>query len=282
MLRLLMTSKPILFRSQALSDLHLEIAQQYSTYVFPATAPYLILAGDVGRLIDYEGYHEFLKVQAARYDKVLLVLGNHEFYGKDYDTGLQQAAKLCHEPDLNDKVLLLHRRRWDDPNSDVTILGCTLWSNIPPASRAMVEYKINDFREIDGWTAEEHTRVHEEEVTWLREQSRAISRTEPKRRVLIVTHHAPRMQNTSAPQHTGSAWNCAFATDLLEEKWDGVQTWVFGHTHYSTDFRYRGIRVLANQRGYVFGKHQEVEEAQIARKGEKSPHSFDAAKVIEM
>ena len=41
-------------RVQILSDLHLEVGQQYSSYTFPATAPFLLLGGDIGRLIDYE------------------------------------------------------------------------------------------------------------------------------------------------------------------------------------------------------------------------------------
>jgi hypothetical protein len=39
---------------QVLSDLRLEIGQQYSSFKFPVTAPCLILAEDIGRLIDYE------------------------------------------------------------------------------------------------------------------------------------------------------------------------------------------------------------------------------------
>jgi hypothetical protein len=70
-------------RVQNLSDLHLEVGQQYATFTFPATAPFLLLAGDIGRLIDYDAYRSFLELQVARYKKVFLVLGNHEFYGAE-------------------------------------------------------------------------------------------------------------------------------------------------------------------------------------------------------
>lgn len=30
-----------------------------------------------------------------------------------------------------------------------------------------------------------------------------------------------------------------------------VKSWVFGHTHYSTDFKEGGIRLVSNQRGYA-------------------------------
>lgn len=57
-------------RIQILSDLHLEVAQQYPTFNFPLSAPFLLLAGDIGRLIDYDAYRGFLEAQVARYKKV--------------------------------------------------------------------------------------------------------------------------------------------------------------------------------------------------------------------
>ncbi|KAF5867400.1 putative ser thr protein phosphatase superfamily protein, partial [Botrytis fragariae] len=60
---------------QILSDLHLEVCSQYYTFSIAPVAPYLILAGDIGRLIDYEGYLAFLAKQTAQFEKVFLVLG---------------------------------------------------------------------------------------------------------------------------------------------------------------------------------------------------------------
>src|SRR5687768_9237430 len=83
---------------QILSDAHLEVGQQYTSYSFPVSAPLLLLAGDIGRLIDYEGYLSFLQAQVARYRKVFLVLGNHEFYNLDYESGVKEARRLAAEP----------------------------------------------------------------------------------------------------------------------------------------------------------------------------------------
>ncbi|PTB60112.1 hypothetical protein M431DRAFT_536827, partial [Trichoderma harzianum CBS 226.95] len=133
-------------RIQILSDLHLEVGQQYTSYTFPVTAPFLLLAGDIGRLIDYDNYVAFLEIQACRYKKVFLVLGNHEFYELDYDSGLDMAQRLSEEPFLKDSIILLNKSRWDDPDSNLTILGCTLWSAIPEDAATMIETKINDFK----------------------------------------------------------------------------------------------------------------------------------------
>jgi hypothetical protein len=205
-------------RVQILSDLHLEVGQQYATFTFPATAPFLLLAGDIGRLIDYDAYRSFLESQVARYKKVFLVLGNHEFYGLNYQSALDAARRLAEEPSLASGLVLLHRARWDDPDSDLTILGCTLWSAIPEESHGIVEAKVNDFKKINQWTARQHSAVHEEEVAWLREQVNQVRSGPAKRRLLIATHHAPCIEGTSRPEHISNPWTPAFATNLVEQE----------------------------------------------------------------
>lgn len=136
-------------RVQILSDLHLEVGQQYSTFTFPASAPFLILAGDIGRMVGYRDCRGFLESQVSRYKKVFLVLGNHEFYGLGYQSTIDEARRLSQEPSLSGGLVLLHRARWDDPDSDLTILGCTMWPAIPEAAHGIVEAKVNEFRMID-------------------------------------------------------------------------------------------------------------------------------------
>ncbi|PFH55143.1 hypothetical protein XA68_10616 [Ophiocordyceps unilateralis] len=98
-------------RLQIVFDLHLEVGKQYASFSFPATGPYLHLAGDICRLIDYDEYLVFLQSLSARYKKVFLVLGNHEFYvyGLTYESGLDQAQRPARERVLADTVVLLHR-----------------------------------------------------------------------------------------------------------------------------------------------------------------------------
>ncbi|KAF4471829.1 Metallophosphoesterase domain [Fusarium albosuccineum] len=267
-------------RIQVISDLHLEFGQQYSSYSFPATAPYLLLGGDVGQLVEYDEYLGFMETQARRYEKVLLVLGNHEFHGLDYETGIETAKRLVAEPTLANRVVLLHKGRWDDPKSGFTVLGCTLWSAIPTEASGVVQSKVKDYQRITGWSIEKHNALHVEEYNWLREQITAISleNGDGKRQVLVATHHAPRIEGTSRPRHVGNPWTCAFATDIMDQEWEGVRVWVFGHTHYSTDLRLEsGIRLVANQRGYVLAENEAQSEEK--RRGEDT-HVFNAGLVM--
>lgn len=267
---------------QVLSDLHLEIDQQYQSFEIPVCAKHLILAGDIGRLVDYENYRGFLQKQTDRFELVFLILGNHEFYNDTYAAGLQKARQLEQEPSLNGRLVLLHQRRYDIPESRVTVLGCTLWSEVPDEARDIVSSKIQDFKKIQDWTVDSHIENHEADFAWLLNEVNSIQAQneaqDEKQSILIVTHHAPSLRNTSSPQHEKNPWSFAFASDILPRfsTCDSVRTWVFGHTHYTTGFRYQGIRVLANQRGYVLPWNASKESK------DKDKDKFDVGKVIHV
>lgn len=255
MMRQLLAGKTTPF--QIMSDLHLEVGQQYLTFQVPPTAPCLVLAGDIGQLSNYDLYLSFLCLQCEQFLRVFLVLGNHEFFGMSHDEGLCIADRLEKGPVLAGRLVVLHRRRYDlEEQSDITVLGCTLWSRVHPGARDIVESKVKDFRRIQDWGVDKHNEEHVKDVEWLQEQIGLI-RKEPngdKRRIIAVTHHAPSTQQTSKPSDINNPWTSAFASDLVGLKdtpvLSEVQWWIFGHTHYSTHFTKDGVKVVSNQRGY--------------------------------
>lgn len=257
---------------QVVSDLHLEVNQEYLSFEIPVCAEHLILAGDVGSLVDYDHYCSFLQKQTERFKLVLLILGNHEFYNDTFAAGLQRAQRLEQEPSLKGRLILLHRGCYDIPGSQVTVIGCTLWSNIPEEARDMISLKTKDFKKIQDWTVDSHNECHSRDIVWLLDEIKAIQSR--NRSLIVVTHHAPSLQGTSNPQYANSPWSCAFATDVLSRlpEPSGIISWVFGHTHYTTEFKHQGIRVMANQRGYV-----------LPSKNPKGPNNgFDVGKVIHV
>ncbi|GCB19086.1 uncharacterized protein L509 [Aspergillus awamori] len=236
---------------QILSDLHLEVNQQYSSYEFPACAEYLILAGDIGRLTDYNDYRNFLQKQTDRFRSVFLLLGNHEFYNETFDTGIEMAKQLEEDPSFDGRLIVLHQKRYDVPGSNVSILGCTLWSKVPQESAEVVQSKVKDFQRISDWSVDDHNARHDFDYSWLMKEvhsihaeNRTVAKDSKRRSILVVTHHAPSLQGTSNPKHAQSPWSVAFGTNILSEVPDGVKVWVFGHTHYNTDFKEKGAIVL--------------------------------------
>lgn len=270
-------------RFQILSDLHLEVGHQYGSYQIPPHAPYLIRAGDIGRLVDYEDYLAFLTRHIDKFQSIYLVLGNHEFYGLTLGDGLERAAKLEREKALSNKVILLHQRRHDIPQLGVVILGCTLWSYIPKEAEVVVAARINDFKRIVGWNVQDHNAAHQLDLEWLSTQvkiARGQIKSYKPRRIIVVTHHAQCIKGTSHPEHTSSDCNSAFATDLLDNGcWGRVKIWVFGHTHYSTAFIRDGIRIIANQRGYVLDPKR---ENAARKKREEKKHRFNVKNVTTL
>ncbi len=98
---------------QVLSDLHLEVGDQYQSFQIPVQAPFLILAGDIGRLQDYDKYLSFITTQCARFRAVYLVLGNHEFYGISRSDGLARAHRLENDEKTLGRLKVFNRTRLD-------------------------------------------------------------------------------------------------------------------------------------------------------------------------
>jgi hypothetical protein len=149
------------------------------------------------------------------------------------------------------EFIFLNRTRYD-LTAEVTILGCTLWTDVPPAAREVVGRALNDFRQVNDWTLEKHLAAHAQDVEWLGQQCEEIRTKEPRRRIVILTHHAPTFEGTSKPEHKGSPVASGFATEMTKNLWWGspIVVWGFGHTHFNCDFILDGVRVVCNQRGY--------------------------------
>lgn len=278
-----------------MSDLHLEVGQQYAEYEITPKAPFLILAGDIGRLKDYQPYLDFLRRQCNQFTTVFLVLGNHEFFGSSRAEGLRLASSLEKEPGCVGKLFVMNKLRVDlDPSLEITILGCTLHSKIPPDDRLMVQMKVSDFKHIDAWSVADHNSEHQRDVEWLQKEVKNVrSEKRPEHRILVVTHHAPKIKGTSQPKDVGNPWSSAFATDLLGERvFANVRYWVFGHTHFTTEFSEGPIRLVSNQRGYVLNGGASEKQArkatthsaipQLLKSAGSNHHAFDGGKVIEI
>lgn len=260
---------------QIMSDLHLELNRQYSTFDFPVKAPLLVLGGDIGRMVDYDMFLGFLSRQTDRFERVFLVLGNHEFYEMSYEDGVRKAREMEKEDVFKGKLTVLDRDRWDDETSNLTIVGATLWANIHPSAEEIITLRVSDYKLIKSWSVARQNACHAKDLAYLTDTLTTINTTSPERTVLVVTHHAPCVRGASRPEHESTPWKTAFCTNVLQgrEFVKGVSCWMFGHTHFTTEFVRRGVRVVANQRGYVLGyKGPELENTR----------GFDDGRVIEL
>ena len=280
---------------QIVSDLHLEtpkFRRSYNQYDIPRKCPHLALLGDIGN-VEHQELFDFLIRQLRRFNIVFYVMGNHEPYGSKL---LDARAKLIafeanvenHRKSSSDKTgqfIFLNQRRFD-LSEDITILGCTLFSNVSQEQHDSVKQFISDFVEISEWSVESHVEAHEEELNWLNAQVSACAAKAPHRSIVILTHHSPTtLEEANAQRHQSDPNNVqsAYVTDLSKQIcWTTpqVKIWAFGHTHFNCDIRDRHThkRIIANQKGYF----QRGSMASHRGGSEDKSLLFDAEKVVKL
>lgn len=249
---------------QIISDLHLEtplLSPSYSKYEIDIQASNLCLLGDIG-LVKDDAFFDFLRanLQQSRGHRIFYIIGNHEAYQLTFSAAIERlrAFEAEAKSEYGGRFILLHRNRYD-LDASTTLLGCPLWTAISPEQAAEAQTRLTDVNEergIRGWTLEDHITQHRQDLEWLNAQIQELQKTEPHRKVAILTHHSPTIDTRAIdPRQQGSSQSTCFATDLSNEPcWTSpmVRLWAFGHTHFSCTFRDEktGKLVVANQGGY--------------------------------
>lgn len=235
---------------QFASDIHLEFLEN-SKYIkenpFEVTGEVLVLAGDIGYLKDKTlPSLKFWKWASSNYREVLLVPGNHEFYGNSDvqaygDSWSRKILSNVHY--YQNKVIRVE---------NVDFILSTLWSYIRPEDEYFVHRGMNDFRQIlyNGlrFTPVDFNVEHEKCLNFIK-KSVAKSTAE---HIVVVTHHLPSLA-VVAPEHRGSLLNSAFASELGDFIADSrIDAWIYGHSHTNEETVIGNTRIVCNQLGYVF------------------------------
>ena len=257
---------------QILSDLHLEAPPAYDVFKITPAAEYLALLGDIGCTKD-AGLVEFLREHLSKFKIIFYVIGNHEPYHSSYPASKQQLLALQAETEhqATGKFVLLDQTRYD-LTPTVSILGCTLFSNILPAQKDSVNHRLNDFYHIENWTVEAYAQEHDSDLRWLNAQVLKLE-GEPERDVFILTHYSPTEDARAVdPKNKSSAISSGFMTDLSREACfssESVAVWAFGHTHFNCDFVHEKhqMRIVTNQRGYYSAQAGKFDQGKTVELG---------------
>lgn len=164
---------------QILSDLHLESPKSYDTFEVTPTAPYLALLGDIGLAARHkDDLLGFLTVQLRQFRAVLFVPGNHEAYHSSWPEVLSILRDFERDSAAKNELgtfVLLDRAVFRPPDDHTTVvLGCSLFSAVPPESAEAVGNGLNDFYHTRAdWDVAAHTLLTR--VTWLGSMSRWLS-----------------------------------------------------------------------------------------------------------
>lgn len=228
-----------------LSDLHIEGCVYYYEY---SGEDVVVLAGD----IHTQGRHSFILDQIPSNVKVLMVAGNHEYYGNTFehvnDYLYELQAQYTNFYWLHNESIHL---------DGVDFFGGTMFTdwelyNDSWTVRQRAKEGIADFSWISKigkdninrvWNVEDHLQEHlsfkENLIQWL---------DKPVEKRVVISHFVPHPEG-SHPKYKGSVLNPYFLCDMTKYMgWKGL--WLYGHTHTSRDFTHGETRLVCNPRGY--------------------------------
>lgn len=238
-------------RILVMSDLHLEFAPMDVNV--PAGTDVIILAGDIGH---GSAAIEFARKQLPKRLPVIVVAGNHEFYGSSIEIVFAELrAAAGNMPNV--RFLELEETFIDIGDVVVRFLGAVLWTDfeLRGADKRDVDMTyaagaINDFRFIKyrgrTMTPQDTVEFHRDARAWLEEklEQRHDGPT------VVTTHHSP-SGLSEQPRYAGGLLTAAFHSNLnsVIERFQ-PDLWVHGHSHHSVDYQIGRTRVFSNQRGY--------------------------------
>lgn len=217
----------------------------------------LILAGDIGVIGLRDSLWEFLDDCAKRFNTILFVCGNHEFYNlitiDDGIATLKQFAKA-----YNNLIILENDTRVID---DIMFIGATLWTSLKhdPMYMFHIKTRMSDFKRImtnakDFILPEDLVARHDVSVPFI---FNAVEEAKKNHLIpFVITHHAPSYKSIDAKYRTGKYMddvvNSAFYSDLDQLIIDtGPEYWVHGHTHSSCRYTIEQTKVFCNPKGYT-------------------------------
>lgn len=233
------------------SDIHLEFSNAKYDHIWePAPEDkdtVLILAGDIGVGMQARSFVEEL---CKNFHSVLLVCGNHEFYGQEYMTvvnGWKQFEE--NEADKNFHFLDCDTRIIDG----VRFIGDTMWTSFENGDQdlmARAEYAMNDYGRIKvgdnfmkpAFTFERHNRF----MNYLEAEIQKPF----DGKTVVITHHSP--LNYGRVTYHGPKWDPFYFASLEARirEWGKPDLWVHGHAHVSHETQVASTRVIANPHGY--------------------------------
>jgi Icc-related predicted phosphoesterase len=219
------------------SDLHLEFfSDQGSEFVasWVAGAPVLVLAGDVGNSHWWLEETRHLQTLCEKYEHVLYVAGNHDYYGTELENGDARFREI--ESRIENFRFLEQEVMEID---GVKFAGTTLWFREDHKGR-MYENWMNDFRLI----------INLKPWVYYRNQASQNFLRELRGTDVVITHHMP-SRFSVAEEFEDHVLNRYFLCEIDDVICDlRPKLWVHGHTHVPFDYQIGETRVVCHPMGY--------------------------------
>lgn len=210
----------------------------------------LVVAGDLGSIRSRAMLRAVCEVLSDRFQAVLWIPGNHEYYGGSLMETEQEIKEMVKDlKNINFGQQIIHGIA--GPN----IHMATLWTNYNGGDKESMQFAyqcMNDCRAIgSAVNVKEKTNPYELMAIHEGTVQAMVAAIEPGD--LVITHHLPSFKSIdeSFKGTDYEALNPAYASDLealiLAKK---PKLWIHGHTHKAKDYMIGETRILCNPRGY--------------------------------
>lgn len=264
-----------------LSDLHLEFGRLDLPVMEDESNQVLVLAGDIGLAAKSWSYIPFIEEVSERFQDVIYVMGNHEYYDTSLNRGLDKIKdRILFETGatnvhvLNNEVLRI---------GDVSFVCSTLWTscnNMDAMTMYQLELQMSDYRAIRvGPPSEPYQRkLRATDTTAAHLRAKEFlfpaikAEKEAGQKVVVVTHHAPSVLSIHQKYRESKYYNLngGYASKLEEDIFEAKpDLMIHGHVHNSFDYILEDeltpdgarTRIVCNPRGYADKKKPDLNPA---------------------
>lgn len=225
----------------------------------------LVIAGDMwdeNRFFvrRYGEPSSWLEQVAPRFKAIVMVLGNHDYWGSTLLDAVPDAKAGIQALGLNNVHLL---ERDSVVIDNVKFLGGTLWTNFDnanPISMMAASSVMRDYIYIRLGNGQ-YRKINTSDIYSQFDRTKKFITANakpdnPEQKVVVVTHMAPSYESV-APMYrneseaiSNSYYYSSMEPLMLYEDGVKIDYWFHGHTHTYFDYKIGNTRVMCNPRGY--------------------------------
>lgn len=252
-------------RIRYLSDLHIDF--QPFKIVFGGE-DVLVIAGDTSEFRLREAVVKMIfDYLDTCNSQVVFITGNHDYYGADPPTVdyFWCNVNINRLHILNGNSVLIKVG-----DETVRFIGATLWTDFQRGTPEIMKIcgtLYNDYGYIHT-DCTKNRLFRPADAAAIHYQHRELIRgileraIDDKIKNVVVSHHLP-SYGCIAEKYAGDVGNANYAATDMDQVMDlGVDLWIHGHTHTTSDKAIRGVRVVCNPRGYP-GENKDFVEVNI-------------------
>lgn len=245
------------------SDLHINFRDLPKLFFDNSSnADVLVIAGDTIESKHIKNIEPVFTKLSKLYPKVIMISGNHEFYGSEVDLSKEHMRDLSSK---FDNVTYLDNE-FINLNEEYILIGSTLWTDFNknnPITQLWASSHMNDYRLIKIDDPSYVKRFPKDNALLKpfnvynyhlesKEFIEGVVKSNKDKKVIVITHHAPSFQSVSDYFKKDIDGNGCYASEMSDFifEHENIKLWQHGHMHHHKDYEIGKCRVICHPRGY--------------------------------